>query len=232
MAVYTSIAHRSSPALVVYIRRRDSWTLYVMRTVRNSRVRSEKCQTINDYPTGVSANQCTRHPYQIRRTNMRSFISAPSRARTGARVGAVYSIPRASLSEEALTEERERLTLQARASFGKPPPPFQVWSEDDHFFHVPRFYGITRFGDAEFDDRVEGEDVPHMTYGTDAVAGAGHRDRSRAPHLRGRVVRDQGDSPVWQGEDGVGGTVCHVAPEADYRRRAQVRHTRPVEGEV
>lgn len=97
-------------------------------------------------------------------TTMRAFISAESRKRMGARVGACYSVPKDSLSEDVIQEERVRLTLQAKTSFGKPPPPFSVWSEDDTFLHVPRFYGMDRFGDAEHDDRAEGADVPHMHF--------------------------------------------------------------------
>lgn len=96
---------------------------------------------------------------------MRAFINAESRKRVGARVGAFYSIPKSTLDEESLEEERTRLTLQPRASFGKPPPAFPVYVEDDDYLHVPRFYGMDRFGDAEFDDRVDGDDVPHLTFG-------------------------------------------------------------------
>ena len=82
----------------------------------------------------------------------------------GARVGALYSIPKDSLSADVLEEERTRLTLQPKSSFGKPPPSFAVWSEDDLFLHVPRFYGMDRFGDAEHDDRSDGIDVPRMHF--------------------------------------------------------------------
>lgn len=95
---------------------------------------------------------------------MRAFINTSARKRPGARVGATYSILKSSVDAEQLEDERERLTLQPRASFGKPPPAFPVWSEDDTMFHVPRFYGIDRFGDAEFDDRVKGVPVEHMHF--------------------------------------------------------------------
>lgn len=95
---------------------------------------------------------------------MRAFISPASRKRSGARVGAFYSIPKSSLDEDSLEKERTRLTLQPRASFGKPPPAFPVFVEDENFLHVPRFYGLDRFGDAEFDDRVDGDDVPQFEF--------------------------------------------------------------------
>lgn len=95
---------------------------------------------------------------------MRAFTA--TRCRTGARVGALYTIDKTTLSEEYLHEERERLTLQPKASFGAPPPPFSVFVEDATTFSVPRFYGLDRFGDAEFDERVEGKNVSLTFTGT------------------------------------------------------------------
>lgn len=95
---------------------------------------------------------------------MRAFITAGTRTRTGARVGALYSLPKSSIDEESLQKERDRLTLQPRTSFGKPPPAFPVFVEDADYLHVPRFYGLDRFGDAEFDDRVDGDDAPELTF--------------------------------------------------------------------
>ena len=95
---------------------------------------------------------------------MRAFITAGSRKRIGARIGAYYSIPKDTLDEESLQKERDRLTLQPRASFGKPPPAFAVYREDDTYIHVPRFYGLDRFGDAEIDERVDGDDIPHLEF--------------------------------------------------------------------
>lgn len=79
------------------------------------------------------------------------------RVRKGARVGATYSIPIARLSEEALLEDKKNLTLQPRTSFGKPPPPFEAYFVDDGRFHMPRYYGLQRYGTPEFDDRTMGD---------------------------------------------------------------------------
>ena len=94
---------------------------------------------------------------------MRAYITESTRKLPGARIGAFYSVPKETLDGDSLNEERKRLTLQPRASFGRPPPPFPVYTEDDTFLHVPRFYGLDRFGTPEFDDRVDGDDAPSLT---------------------------------------------------------------------
>lgn len=87
---------------------------------------------------------------------MRAFL-APSAPRAGTRVAEVYSVPIASLGKEEVEEEQKRLTMQAKASFGVPPPPFPVFCIHDGLLQVPRFYGLQRFGPAETDARVDGE---------------------------------------------------------------------------
>lgn len=77
----------------------------------------------------------------------------------GTRVDSSYAVPVASLSAQALTDEQCNLTLQARSSFGKPPPPFAAWSITDTHLHVPRFYGMTRFGLPEHDARTRGQEA-------------------------------------------------------------------------
>lgn len=89
---------------------------------------------------------------------MRAFC-APTPVRKGSRVGATYSVPLDQLTEQQVSDERERLTLQARCSFGAPPPPYTAWFVDNGQLHVPRFYGLERFGPAESDDRVLGEPI-------------------------------------------------------------------------
>lgn len=74
-------------------------------------------------------------------------------------MGAMYSLPVSGLGTEELEEEKERLTLQAKAAFGAPPPAYLAWSEGDGMLHVPRFYGLERYGPAERDERVEGEEI-------------------------------------------------------------------------
>ena len=96
---------------------------------------------------------------------MRAFLAArPPRA--GSRVGATYAVPLASLGEQELEDEKARLTLQARSSFGAPPPPFCAWSIEEGTLHVPRFYGLERFGAAEVDERVDGEPISLTFAGT------------------------------------------------------------------
>ena len=93
---------------------------------------------------------------------MRPFMSS-QQPRTGSRVGATYSIPISSFGVEELADEKKRLTLQARTSFGAPPPPFQSWFEHDGVIHLPRFYGLGRYGLSEVDERVDG-DVINITF--------------------------------------------------------------------
>jgi superfamily II DNA or RNA helicase len=71
----------------------------------------------------------------------------------------MYSIPVSSFGAEELEEEKERLTIQARTSFGRPPPPFKAWHIKDDILHVPVFYGFSRFGRPLYDDRVLGEEI-------------------------------------------------------------------------
>ena len=88
---------------------------------------------------------------------MKAFMVKTDRVRQEARVGSTYSIPVARLSEETLEEEKRSLTLQPRTSFGKPPPPFEAYLVRDGIFHMPRYYGLTRYGTPEFDDRTTGD---------------------------------------------------------------------------
>lgn len=89
-----------------------------------------------------------------------------SPSRTGSRIGATYSIPVASMGDMELDDEKRMLTLQAKCSFGTPPPPFPAWSVEDGIFHVPRFYGLQRFGPAEHDDRTMGLPIDIHFVGT------------------------------------------------------------------
>jgi hypothetical protein len=99
---------------------------------------------------------------------MRAFLS-PRPGRAGARVGATYTLPLASLTPDELAAEQARLTLQARSGgYGEPPPPFRAWRVDETTLHVPRFYGLERWGTppAEADDRVDGAPVALSFQGT------------------------------------------------------------------
>lgn len=89
--------------------------------------------------------------------SMRSFLVQISRP--GSRVDSMYSLPLSGIGEHELEDEKKRLTLQAKANFGPPSPPFKVYKVEEGRLYVPRFYGMQRFGPPEEDVRVEGEDV-------------------------------------------------------------------------
>lgn len=89
---------------------------------------------------------------------MRPFLARPS-PRPGTRVAAHYTIPLSNLSPEDLEDEKKRLTLQAKTSFGAPPPPFDAWRVADGVLEMPRFYGLQRYGPAETDGRVDGTPI-------------------------------------------------------------------------
>lgn len=93
---------------------------------------------------------------------MRAFMI--SRVREGAAVGATYAMPRSLISD--LDKECSTLTVQARCSFGVPPPPFKAFTLTDTHLHVPRFYGLDHFGPAEFDQRTDGTPVDLRFEGT------------------------------------------------------------------
>ena len=87
---------------------------------------------------------------------MRAFIT-PASKYPGSRMGSTYSVPVQEMKGGELEEEKKVLTLQARSSYGPSPPPFEAWYIDEEgCFHVPRFYGMERFGVAETDERVDG----------------------------------------------------------------------------
>lgn len=146
---------------------------------------------------------------------MRAFL-APSRQRHGSRVGATYSVPLTSIGPQELEDEKERLTLQARTSFGAPPPPFVAWRIAEDALHVPRFYGLDRFGPAEHDDRLDGDPIDLTFSGvptevqqraTDAIFGK----QFSAEGVGGAIV----SLPC-----GYGKTVWTVAAIARLRRKA------------
>ena len=80
-------------------------------------------------------------------------------------MGATYALSLDVLPMETQRELRQELTMQAKTAFGKPPPPFEAFFVADGAMHVPRFYGLHRFGPAEHDDRVVGAPAsPALTF--------------------------------------------------------------------
>ena len=86
--------------------------------------------------------------------------------RKGSSIGAMYCIPLESLGENEMAEHKKILTLQAKASYGIPPPPFPAYLIDESMFYMPRFYGLKTFGTPETDVRVRGESIDVAFEGT------------------------------------------------------------------
>ncbi len=82
-----------------------------------------------------------------------------TKKRSGSVVGNTFNLPLSSLTEEELNDEKKKLTLQAKVGFGAPPPPFKAYYIENDRLYVPRFYGLERFGDAEVDERVNGDPI-------------------------------------------------------------------------
>lgn len=82
-----------------------------------------------------------------------------TKKRQGSVIGNTYSLPVSSLTKEELEDEVKKLTLQAKVGFGTPPPPLKVYFIENERLHVPRFYGLERFGCAEVDERTSGTEV-------------------------------------------------------------------------
>lgn len=97
--------------------------------------------------------------------SLNNFV-VQTKKRRGSVIGNTYSLPISSLTQEELEDEKKKLTLQAKVGFGAPPPPIKVFSIDDGRLHVPRFYGLERFGEAEVDERTSGEEVTLEFEGT------------------------------------------------------------------
>ena len=87
---------------------------------------------------------------------MQPFMTT-QRPHAGSKVGATYSLPMSSVTD--VDTELSRLTVQARSVYGSPPPPYKAWFVEDDVLHVPRFYGLERFGMAETDARVAGDAI-------------------------------------------------------------------------
>ena len=92
---------------------------------------------------------------------MRAFCSARHPASTQATVAQTYRFPASLLTKETLAREKETLTLVPKSFYGPPVAPLKVWHEDaSGNLHVPRFYGLHRFGPPARDERSIGEPLP------------------------------------------------------------------------
>ena len=146
---------------------------------------------------------------------MRAFL-ASRRPRAGSRVGATYSLPLASVREKELEDEKERLTLQARSGFGAPPPPFVGWRVEGDTLHVPRFYGLDRFGPAEHDDRVDGDPIDLVFVGTPTPVQA----RATSAIFQNQLSATGDGGVIVSLPCGYGKTVWTVAAIARMKRKA------------
>lgn len=150
---------------------------------------------------------------------MHAFV-VRSPARRGARVGATYSIPVALLSPEVAAEEMERLTLQAKTSFGQPPPPFCAYEVVDGVLHVPRFYGLRHFGIPEHDDRAVGDAASPLLVFGGTLNEVQHRAHA-ALHAR-HYAADGDQGAIVSLPCGFGKTVLAVHEACHYGRRVFV----------
>ena len=94
--------------------------------------------------------------------HMRAFMSRPVQDR-GAVLNATYSLPLENMSPKQLEDEQQSLTMQPKSSFGPPPAPFNAWFVHNNRFHMPRFYGLEKFGDECTDERSVGSALPEGT---------------------------------------------------------------------
>ncbi|RPF82525.1 MAG: DEAD/DEAH box helicase [Rhodothermaceae bacterium TMED105] len=128
---------------------------------RKGASRDEHRVTKSDLTTVHLQTKQISYPYIMA---MRAFL-VPN-TRPGTKVGATYSIPIDGMGAEELEDEKKRLTLQAKTNFGPPAPPFKVYRIVEGRLEVPRYYGLQRFGPAETDERVQGEEVKISFSGT------------------------------------------------------------------
>ena len=82
----------------------------------------------------------------------------------GSRVGALYKIPISQISITFLENEKKSLTLKPKQIYGNGDKSFAVWKVENGFLYVPRFYGLQKFGPADFDDRVVGESLSNIEF--------------------------------------------------------------------
>jgi superfamily II DNA or RNA helicase len=92
-------------------------------------------------------------------TPMSLAIYTKRKPRVGSIVHTTFSIPLSSLTKQELDNEIKNLTMQAKSGFGVPPPPFEAYYISDNRIHIPRFYGLERYGNAETDLRTDGEEI-------------------------------------------------------------------------
>lgn len=83
----------------------------------------------------------------------------------GSCVGATYSIPLSSLSDTQVKDEKAALTMQAHGTYGSVRPvAFEVWYIQGGAIHLPRFYGLERYGRPEDDRRTLGAALSDNTF--------------------------------------------------------------------
>lgn len=95
---------------------------------------------------------------------MRPFLVPKQRA--GTRIDSMYSVSMDNLDDAYVQDEKARLTLQPKASFGSAPTSFCVYRVHEGRLYCPRFYGLQRWGPAETDARTLGAPVDVTFSGT------------------------------------------------------------------
>lgn len=88
---------------------------------------------------------------------MRAFMTQNTKHATI--LGSTYAIPLDTLSASLAAEARAELTLPPKSGFGPPPPPVVAWFERDNHLHVPRYYGMERYGRPVVDLRSDGVEL-------------------------------------------------------------------------
>lgn len=93
---------------------------------------------------------------------MRQFIRHNEQHKT--MVGSTYGISLDTLGSSAAEQAKQHLTLVPRSGFGPPSPPVVAWYVKDNYLHVPRFYGLERYGAAVVDERSMGAPLPAVPF--------------------------------------------------------------------
>ena len=84
------------------------------------------------------------------------------------RMGSTYTVPCAAFKNDELQRHKRNLTMipQDTGYGGQPSPPFDAFTSDAEWLHVPRFYGFQHWGMADCIDLTDGEPMEVEFHGT------------------------------------------------------------------